>query len=251
MPKKTPVPVQHPKPIPVSIDHSFAIEAGMLRARLERDLGGDPSTAESELASMASLWSVLVRRAFRLGLVGVASDATVQARQCLQALGLRRRAREVGQGGKRALAAWAEQVSHTPGHTADADDAGPVATIDTATIDTGSELADTAGPDAVGEGGAAVPDAGDAATPLVDKLVDQAALAAPGGPTPRPTSAAPRPLAHGGPGAHGNRNLAECRCGAPLYELEQGWRCTRGCGAPQAPFSALQQDPGDTIAAEA
>ncbi len=179
MPKKQPVAVAHPKPIPVSIDHSFAIEAGMLRARLERDLGEDPSTAEAELASMASLWCVLVRRAFRLGLVGVAADATVQARQCLQALGLRRRARDVTPGGARPLAAWLTQGHVPPPSPA---------------VDCQSQPLPASAPDPPAPAG---PDA------------NAPAPAEPGGPPPGATSAAPPALAHGGPGAQENRDGPE------------------------------------------
>ena len=167
------------------IDRSFLVEAGMLRASLERDLGGDPSAAERELASIGSLWCVMARRAFRAGLLALAADATGQARQCLHAVGLRRRARDVSVPHSGTLADWArsaEQNAHASPRGADLAHGAAAGAYGASRVD----AADAALAQAAPRGG---PDTGPTSA---------GQTSATGAPPP-PTSAAPPATDGGGP----------------------------------------------------
>ena len=186
----------------------------MLRASLERDLGGDPSAAERELASIGSLWCVMARRAFRAGLLALAADATGQARQCLHAVGLRRRARDVSVPHSGTLADWArsaEQNAHASPRGADlAHGAAAEGEIDPAARALRPALhlptaAVAGGGDAAGACGASRVDAADAALAQAaprggpDTGPTSAGQTSATGAPPPPTSAAPPATDGGGP----------------------------------------------------
>jgi hypothetical protein len=81
--------------IALSINFDFVKEVNILRKEIAIDIGGDPSAMQTEMIRMAALWSVLMRKAFRVGAIRVAAEATHQARQCFALLGMNRKAKEV------------------------------------------------------------------------------------------------------------------------------------------------------------